>query len=175
MVPFTPEEVTMKVLVAVGSKYGATREVAQRIAEDIEGHGFEVDLQDACDVQGIHYYEAVILGSAVYGGLWRRDASYLVKEHLAELKDKDVWLFSVGMETVVEPGQPLDEADGFAKDIGAHDHARFPGALDWDKLNVGEKALIKVLNPPKGDFRDFSAVRDWAEEVAAQLEAIAEG
>ncbi|WP_062517209.1 flavodoxin domain-containing protein [Demequina gelatinilytica] len=165
----------MKVLVAVGSKYGATREVAKRIAEEIESHGFEVDFENASDVQGIHYYEAVVLGSAVYGGLWRRDASYLVKEHLDELRAKDVWLFSVGMETVVEPGQPLDEADGFAKEIGAHDHARFPGALDWDKLNVGEKALIKVLNPPKGDFRDFTAVRDWAAGVATQLEGIAAG
>ncbi len=163
----------MKVLVAVGSKYGATREVARRIADELRERGFEVDLQDACDVQGVHYYEAVVLGSAVYGGLWRRDASYLVKEHLAELKAKDVWLFSVGMETVVEPGQPLDEADGFARDIDAHDHARFPGALDWDKLNVGEKALIKVLNPPKGDFRDFTAVREWAAGVADQLESIA--
>ncbi|WP_156156020.1 flavodoxin domain-containing protein [Demequina maris] len=173
MVPFTPEEVTMKVLVAVGSKYGATREVAERIAEEIRDHGFEVDLQDACDVQGIHYYEAVVLGSAVYGGLWRRDASGLVREHRDELRDKDVWMFSVGMETVVQPGQPLDEADGFAEDIQAHDHARFPGALDWDKLNVGEKALIRVLNPPKGDFRDFTAVREWASGVATQLESIA--
>ncbi len=173
MVPFTPEEVTMKVLVAVGSKYGATREVAQHVAEQIRSHGFEVDLEDACDVHGIHYYEAVVIGSAVYGGLWRRDASELVREHRDELRGKDVWMFSVGMETVVQPGQPLDEADGFAAEIEARDHARFPGALDWDKLNVGEKALIRVLNPPKGDFRDFAAVREWAEGVANELESIA--
>ncbi|MDN4482001.1 flavodoxin domain-containing protein [Demequina lignilytica] len=163
----------MKVLVAVGSKYGATREVATRIAEDIRSHGFEVDLLDACDVQGIQYYEAVIIGSAVYGGLWRRDASALIKQHRDELIAKDVWLFSVGMETVVKPGQPLDESDGFAREVQAHDHARFPGAINWDRLNVGEKALIKALNPPMGDFRDFTAVREWAERVAAKLEELA--
>jgi len=163
----------MKVLVAVGSKYGATREVGRRIADQIASHGFEVDFQDACDVQGIHYYEAVIIGSAVYGGLWRRDAAALIKDHRDELRSKDVWMFSVGMETVVKPGQPLDEADGFATDIEAHDHARFPGAINWDRLNVGEKALIRTLNPPKGDFRDFTLCRDWADGVATQLEAIA--
>ncbi len=163
----------MKVLVAVGSKYGASREVGRRIAEEIEAHGFDVDFEDACDVQGIQYYEAVILGSAVYGGLWRRDASALVKQHRDELRAKDVWLFSVGMETVVKPGQPLDEADGFARDVDAHDHARFPGAINYEKLNVGEKALIKTLNPPLGDFRDFTAVRDWASDVAAKLEELA--
>ena len=163
----------MKVLVAVGSKYGATREVASRVADAIREHGFEVDLLDACDVQGIHYYEAVIIGSAVYGGLWRRDASALVKQHRDELRTKDVWLFSVGMETVVKPGQPLDESDGFASEVGAHDHARFPGAINWDHLNVGEKALIKALNPPIGDFRDFTTVREWADGVATKLEEVA--
>lgn len=163
----------MKVLVAVGSKYGATREVAARIAEEIAARGFEVDLQDACDVQGIHYYEAVVLGSAVYGGLWRRDASALLREHRDELRTKDVWLFSVGMETVVKPGQPLDESDGFAREVAAHDHARFPGAINYEKLNVGEKALIKTLNPPLGDFRDFAAVREWAQGVAEELEKVA--
>ncbi|WP_296665472.1 flavodoxin domain-containing protein [Demequina sp.] len=163
----------MKVLVAVGSKYGATREVAKRIADQIATHGFEVDFRDAGDVQGIHYYEAVILGSAVYGGLWRRDASGLLKAHRDELRTKDVWLFSVGMETVVKPGQPLDESDSFAREVAAHEHARFPGALDYEKLNVGEKALIRALNPPKGDFRDFTRVRDWAESIAGQLEEIA--
>ncbi|WP_159448370.1 flavodoxin domain-containing protein [Demequina sp. NBRC 110052] len=163
----------MKVLVAVGSKYGATREVAKRIAEQISERGFDVDFSDACDVQGVHYYDAVILGSAVYGGLWRRDASGLLREFVEELRVKDVWLFSVGMETVVKPGQPLDESDGFASLVGAHDHARFPGALDFDKLNVGEKALITALNPPRGDFRDFEGVRDWTAGIITRLEELA--
>ncbi|WP_062377887.1 flavodoxin domain-containing protein [Demequina pelophila] len=163
----------MKVLVAVGSKYGATREVGRRIADAIAAHGFEVDFEDACDVHGIQYYEAVIIGSAVYGGLWRRDASGLIKAHRDELRAKDVWIFSVGMETVVKPGQPLDEADGFATEVAAHDHARFPGRILYDRLNVGEKALIKALNPPKGDFRDFTQVDDWAEVVAKRLEELA--
>ncbi|MDN4473305.1 flavodoxin domain-containing protein [Demequina zhanjiangensis] len=163
----------MKILVAVGSKYGATREIAQAIAEQIAERGFDVDVADACDVQGLHFYDAVILGSAVYGGLWRRDASSLLRQNVEELKDKDVWLFSVGMETVVKPGQPLDESDGFAGLVGAHEHARFPGALDYDRLNVGEKALITALNPPRGDFRDFEGVRDWTSTIVQKLEELA--
>ncbi len=163
----------MKILVAVGSKYGATREVAQHIADQIAERGFDIDVADACDVQGLHFYDAVVIGSAVYGGLWRRDASSLLRQNVEELKGKDVWLFSVGMETVVKPGQPLDESDGFAGLVGAHDHARFPGALDYDKLNVGEKALITALNPPRGDFRDFEAVRTWTDGIVERLEELA--
>jgi len=163
----------MKVLVATGSKYGSTREVGRVIAGELAALGFEVDNQDACDVLGVHFYDAVIIGSAVYGGLWRRDASDLVRDHTLDLHEREVYLFSVGMEPVVRPGQPLDEAEGLARDVRAREHMRFAGALDYERLNVGEKAIIRALNPPKGDFRDFAAIRDWAQKVGTELRAVA--
>jgi menaquinone-dependent protoporphyrinogen oxidase len=39
-----------------------------------------------------------------------------------------------------------------------------------DKLNVGERALIKAINPPVGDFRDFDDIREWAEGLGEFLE-----
>lgn len=161
----------MKILVATGSKYGSTREVGQVIGETFTAQGFDVDVADAFDVSGVHFYDAIVIGSAVYGGLWRRDASALVRDNLNELRTRDVWLFSVGMETVVRPGQPLDEADALAVSVDAHDHARFAGALEYDRLNIGEKAIIRALNPPRGDFRDFAMIRDWAQRVAQELSA----
>ena len=163
----------MKVLVATGSKYGSTRELGAAIGEVLREDGFEVDVADACDVLSVTYYDAVVIGSAVYGGLWRRDAAELIRDHLIELRHREVYMFSVGMETVIRPGQRLDEADGLATDVGAQTHQRFPGALDYERLNVGEKAIIRALNPPKGDFRDFAAVRKWASDVGAQLRAVA--
>jgi len=163
----------MKVLVATGSKYGSTREVGVAIGEVLSEAGFEVEVQDACDVLSVHYYDAIVVGSAVYGGLWRRDASDLVRDHMIELRRREVYMFSVGMETVVRPGQKLDEADGLAREVGAKTHQRFPGALEYEHLNVGEKAIIRALNPPRGDFRDFAAVRNWADQVASELRAVA--
>lgn len=159
----------MKVLIAVGSKYGSSREVARTIFGTLESQGFDVVLSDAADVRTVTPYNAVILGSAVYGGLWRRDASALAKDHRDALKARDVWTFSVGIETVVVEGQPKDEAYGIAESIGAHEHKRFTGALDLEKLNIGERALIRALDPPLGDFRDMADVRLWAENVGAQL------
>ncbi|WP_084103758.1 flavodoxin domain-containing protein [Demequina sp. NBRC 110056] len=163
----------MKVLVTTGSKYGSTREVGDAIAGVLEESGFEVDVQDACDVLSVTYYDAVVVGSAVYGGLWRRDASELIRDHLVELRRREVYMFSCGMETVVRPGQGLDEADALARDVGARKHQRFPGALDYERLNVGEKAIIRALNPPRGDFRDFAAARGWAGRLATELRAVA--
>lgn len=159
----------MKVLVAVGSKYGSSREVARTICGTLEGQGFDVELSDAADVRSVTSYDAVILGSAVYGGLWRRDASTVAKEHREALKVRDVWTFSVGMENVVVEGQPRDEAYGIAESIGAREHRRFAGSLDIEKLNIGERALIRALDPPLGDFRDMGDVRMWAEGIGAEL------
>ena len=160
----------MKVLVAIGSKYGATREVGETVAEVLRGRGFETDFADACDVASVRFYDAVIIGSAVYGGLWRRDAAALAKDNALTLRGRDVWLFSVGMTAVTKPDQPLDEAEGIATEVGAIEHKRFGGRLDVEKLNIGEKALIKAINPPIGDFRDFEEIRDWAENIAVRLQ-----
>ncbi len=159
----------MKVLVAVGSKYGSSREVASTIRATLATQGFDVELWDAADVRTVTPYDAVILGSAVYGGLWRRDASSLAKEHREALKLRDVWTFSVGMENVVVQGQPKDEAYGIAESIGAKEHRRFSGKLDLAKLNIGERALIRALDPPVGDFRDMEDVRAWASDVGGLL------
>ena len=163
----------MKVLVATGSKYGSTRELGAVIGAVLAEAEFEVDVRDAADVLSVTYYDAVVVGSAVYGGLWRRDASELLRDHLIELRRREVFLFSCGMETVVRPGQRLDEAESLARDVGAREHQRFPGALDYDRLNVGEKAIIRALNPPRGDFRDVAAVRGWAGRLATELREVA--
>jgi menaquinone-dependent protoporphyrinogen oxidase len=77
------------------------------------------------------------------------------------------------MENVVVEGQPKDEAYSIADAIGAREHKRFAGALDPEKLNIGERALIRALDPPLGDFRDFDDVKSWAEAVAVQLHEVA--
>ncbi|WP_062078831.1 flavodoxin domain-containing protein [Demequina globuliformis] len=163
----------MKILVATGSKYGSTREVGESIAAELSAVGFDVDCADAADVQGVHFYDAFVIGSAVYGGLWRRDASALVSDNAEELRHRDVWLFSVGMAGVKTPGQQTTEATQLASLVGARELRHFDGALDYERLNMGEKAIIRALNPPKGDFRDFAAIRDWSQSVATELRAVA--
>jgi len=159
----------MKVLVAVGSKYGATREVGATIAGVLRDAGFETDFADACDVTSVRYYDAVIVGSAVYGGLWRKDAAALVRDNATSMRGRDTWLFSVGMTQVTKPDQPLDEAEELATEAGAIEHKRFGGTIQFEKLNIGEKALIKTINPPQGDFRDFDDIREWAQTIADRL------
>ena len=161
----------MKVLVAVGSKYGSTRGIADAIGAELSLQGFDVEVEDACDVLSVTAYDAVIVGSAIYGGLWRRDASALLTDHVDELKRRDVWLFSCGVREVKEPGYATGEAERLAQLVGARERTTFAGALDYGRLNAGERVTIRVINPPLGDHRDFELVRDWARSIGATLSA----
>ncbi|MFO7243898.1 MAG: flavodoxin domain-containing protein [Actinomycetes bacterium] len=163
----------MRVLVTAGSKYGSTREIAHVIAAELAAQGFEVDCLDAHEVLTVNPYDAIVVGSAVYGGLWRRDAEEFIAHHADVLVTRDVWTFSVGLETVVTPGEGHDEAKALGERIGARGHMRFTGALDPDRINEGERALLAPLNPPVGDFRDMARVREWAQEIGAQMAEIA--
>jgi len=61
----------MKVLVAYGSRYGSTREVAERIGQHARTSGVDVDVLDAADVDGLEAYDLAIVGSGIYAGLLR--------------------------------------------------------------------------------------------------------
>jgi menaquinone-dependent protoporphyrinogen oxidase len=77
--------------VVVATKHGSTREVAQAIADELGA-----ELRDASEVNGFEGADAVILGSAIYGGRWLEPARRLVDERAEELVRLPTWLFSVG-------------------------------------------------------------------------------
>src|SRR5665648_484330 len=60
----------MRILVAVASRHGSTREIGEAVAEVLRDSGFGVDVADPDDVESIDPYQAVMLGSSVYVGRW---------------------------------------------------------------------------------------------------------
>ena len=86
----------MRVLVTWGSKYGGTAEIASTISDELKAVGVEVALMPASDVHELRGYDAAIIGGALYGKRWHRDARRLVTRHIAGLPGIPVWLFSSG-------------------------------------------------------------------------------
>ena len=70
-----------RVLVAYGTKYGATAEIAEKIGEVLRQSGFQTDVLPAERVQELSGYQAVILGSGVYIGRWRKPAAKFLREN----------------------------------------------------------------------------------------------
>ncbi|MCL4505492.1 MAG: flavodoxin domain-containing protein [Chloroflexi bacterium] len=85
-----------KVLVAYATKYGATAEIAEKIGQTLRSAGLQVDVVPANKVGNPGAYDAVVLGSAVYVGGWRKEAVAFLEANEAALKTRPVWFFSSG-------------------------------------------------------------------------------
>ena len=167
---------TGQVLVAYGSKYGSTAEIAEAIGKTIRAAGLDVDVQRARDVHSLEPYRTVVLGSAVYMARWRRDALRLLARQ-RELGQREVWLFSsgpVGKDT----GEPEAKAERWTKpkrvqrlavQIGAHEHVVFGGRVSDDAGGFLYKKMAHDTPPELRDRRDWSAIEAWAQKIAESL------
>ena len=58
------EMMQMSILVAYASKHGATKELAERISENLRNAGLQADARVVGDVGDLGSYERVVVGSA---------------------------------------------------------------------------------------------------------------
>lgn len=165
----------MDVLVVHASKHGATVGIAQTVAARLVEHGhsvtiFDAETADDLDRAEISSRDAVVIGSAIYGGHWLKPARRFVDHHAHDLTGRPVWLFSSG--PLGDPPKPEEdpvEVRLLEKKIDARDHRVFSGSLDLAELNLAERAMVKVVKAPAGDFRDVDEVQSWADDIANSL------
>lgn len=160
----------MKVLVTAGSKHGATTDIAAAIGEVLSERGLDAVVAAPDEVRSVGEYDAVVLGSAVYAGHWVKSAKALVDRAGADLSSRPVWVFSSG--PIGDPPKPEEEpVDGaqVSARVGAREHRVFAGKVDKRALTLPERAIMRALKAPEGDFRDFDDVRAWAAGIADAL------
>lgn len=165
-----------KILVAYGTKYGATAEIADAIATTLREAGFGVDLHRAREVRSFDGYRAVVLGSAVYMARWRPDALRLLRRQRAVLARSDVWLFSSG-PVGEQTGEDDEKADrwlrpkrvqALAKEIGVQEHVVFGGKVAEDG-GMMRRNMAKGTPEELRDRRDWDAIRAWATKIAQTI------
>jgi menaquinone-dependent protoporphyrinogen oxidase len=164
-----------KVLIAYGSKYGSTKEIAEKIGEAIKGEGLEVDVLSADKVKGIGDYKGIIIGSAMYIGMWRKEVKNFVKNNEKDLAQKPVWIFTSGP---TGKGDPVQKMSGWLypqglkpviENIKPRDIAVFHGNASVEKMSGMEKWIMKRVKSEIGDFRDWEMITKWAKGVAITL------
>ena len=155
----------MRVLVTYASHFGATRGIAERIAETLRAHGLEVDVVPVADVEEPIRYDAFVIGGTVHGGHWLKPATEFARLHAALLSERPVWLLSSGPigERYLHAEQPepkeIDELRGL---IRPRDHRTFAGAFDrstadFSTMGILGRTVVKRFLP-EGDFRDWPAI-----------------
>jgi menaquinone-dependent protoporphyrinogen oxidase len=169
-----------KILVTYASQAGSTQSVAEAIGQTLVECGAAVDVLPMKDVKDLKPYRAVVAGSAVHGGKWLPEAMRFMRSQRAGLTQKPFAAFLV----CITMGMPKAEQyrPGLAKwlepvraQVRPVSEGYFAGALDFNKIPLSFNALLLravvafgIL--PKGDHRDFNAVRAWASELAVKLQ-----
>lgn len=161
----------MKVLVTVASKHGSTRELGEAIAEVLTASGVDVDVIPPSPDMRVADYAAIVCGSAVYGGSWRKEAVSFLEERADDLRNLPVWLFSTGPVGEADLEDESNDGNRLASLVGARGHTTFGGKLDMSQLTMGERAIVKLVRAPEGDYRDFDAARAWARHIAETIGA----
>lgn len=178
----------MRILVAYASQHGATRGIAERIADQLRLAGHVADARPAVEAGDLTEYDAFVIGAAAYIGRWLKDASELVRANVGLLATRPTWLFSSGpLGTQPTDAQGRDQRQAavpkeFAE-LGAAIHPRdlrvFFGALDPSKLGLRDRAIRTMPAGrallPEGDFRDWSEIDGWAAGIAHDLAPVVAG
>jgi menaquinone-dependent protoporphyrinogen oxidase len=163
----------MRILLAVASKHGSTYEIADRLAKIWRLVGHSVDVVPPEEVSVVHRYDAVIIGSAVYAGRWRKDARRFVDRFQGDLLARPTWLFSSGpVGDPLMPDEPCPDGVESTELLGAREHKTFSGKIDVDELGFAERAIVRSLNSAVGDYRNWGDVTAWAHEIAVELAAM---
>lgn len=175
----------MRTLVTYASKYGATEGIAEHIAHTLDAAGHTTTVRPMRANDDLGGYDAYVIGSAVYLGKWLSEARKVVRRNTTTLAAKPVWLFSSGpldvATTEAAKRKQLAEATPkqvaeLVKEIKPRGHRVFSGSLDVARLK-GPDRMVRVFPGgkallPNGDFRDWSDIKDWATEIALELDEL---
>jgi menaquinone-dependent protoporphyrinogen oxidase len=169
-----------KVLVAYFSYCGTTGGVAEAIGQVLCDKGATVDVRLIKNISDVSSYQAFIIGSAVRSASWWPEAIEFVERNKEELGRKPVAYFLTCLALYQDTESNRRRARSYMEPVlQAVPHVKpveiglFAGALDYSKLNLVYrtvmKSKMKKQGVPEGDFRDWDAIRSWAEGLHPNL------
>lgn len=102
-------------------------------------------------------------------GRWLKAARKLLAT-TSTAPPKGLWLFSSGPASD-GPHDPrlIDGTSRAATRLGAEDNVTFSGDIELSRLGRAEGVLVSAMKVASGDFRDFSTIERWADEIAREL------
>jgi flavodoxin len=134
-------EKNQKIAVIYKTKYGSAKQYAEWIAEETGGDLFEID---HLDPEMLSSYETIVFGGSLYvvGILGLKS---LMKQY-DQLKGKHLIVFSVGASPEVPEARKDVLQHNFQEEMrGKISFYMLRGAFDYNKLSLGDKALMTML------------------------------
>ena len=174
----------MTILVAYATDRGSTRGIADRIADRLQLRGVDAEACAVADVPEVSRYEAVVLGSAIHGGMRLPAARQFADRNAASLRERPVWLFGVStlgdQESMFPPRvanwlrtmrKETPEVAEMRRLLHPREHRNFAGAIARSDWPATGRAFFRATGGRYGDHRNWPAIEAWADLFAAQLHA----
>jgi menaquinone-dependent protoporphyrinogen oxidase len=170
-----------KILVTYASRAGSTEGVAEAIGKTLSEGGTQVDVIPMAEVKDLSPYRAVVAGSAIRGSKWLPEAMQFMQAHRSTLEQKPFAMFTVCITMAMSNAENYRAGvSGWVAPVRALVHplseGLFAGMLDFSKLPFNWDTLMLRLTVafgvfPRGDHRDWNAIRAWAESLKPILSA----
>ncbi|MHC1710128.1 MAG: flavodoxin domain-containing protein [Methanomassiliicoccales archaeon] len=174
----------MRVLVAYGTRWGSTEDVAKEIASLIRKKGIPADTTDLGknDTEDLEPYEMVVIGSGIAYGSWSKGALRFLERNSKILSEKRLAMFACCGDLLFDPSKMDEYESKYLRDV-ARKHGLEPfslglfgGVIDFDRYSFLVKGILSMRNAGKKDmqekgidiekpydFRDWEKIRAWGD------------
>jgi menaquinone-dependent protoporphyrinogen oxidase len=167
-----------KILILCASQKGSTAEVAEQLAQQLQEANHEVRLANALGYEGdIHRYDAVILGTPIYKGMWLHSMLNTVNRLMPQFQQKPVWGFSLCVRVLEPDGEAYARQyylpNNLLSKLNLQDYQFFAGRLT--NLSISEKSTLAerydglFYNHHEGDHRNWNKISEWGKQILHQL------
>lgn len=173
-----------KILVTYASRGGSTAGVAEAIANTLTEQGILVELYPMEDVHDLSAYSAVIAGSAIQIDKWLPEASDFISRYQKELVQIPVATFTVCMALALRNDEKTrtkisSQVQVVREMVMPVSEDFFAGALNLSKIpSLPFQVLVRfgilIGFWKEGDYRDWDAIRQWANSLPKTLISQAE-
>jgi menaquinone-dependent protoporphyrinogen oxidase len=165
------------VLIAYASKYGSAAEVAREIGTVLTQAGFSIEVLPVQQVRDLGKYQAVVLGTSIRMEKPLKPVIEFATRFGAELSAKPLALFSLGVAMRNDTPENRDKTRAFLAPLLALIPRPvrigfFGGKVDYRKIGslwrfIASHDQTGLME--EGDWRDWDAIRRWAEDIAPLL------
>lgn len=160
---------TPNVLVAYATRTGGTAPVAEAIASTLQDEGLNVDVGSVKDTINLSTYDAVVLGSSIRVGAWLPEMLEFMKDNQKHLQNMPVAFFTVCLTLSEDTPENRESVrhylDPVRKLVNPVTEGYFAGKMDFARLSLPVRWMVKKMKSPEGDFRDWEKIRRWATDL----------